>query len=183
MIKPTALPSELMHIKNLLIDYAYGRLETLPSGEDVDKFVDWMEHNDCLLAGNIDALAFDMFAISQGRFNDCECADHEGLEEEDLNDEIRLAYAKDRMNYLLEEVDSDVKSLLGATLSNNECEEAFFSVLMMGNPYEGFSIDNWDVVKDFNTFLEMMTTDGDLILVDDIDKTPAEAILKWWEKE
>lgn len=183
MIKPTALPSELMHINNLLIDYAYGRLETLPSGEDVDKFVDWMEHNDCLLAGNIDALAFDMFAISQGRFNDCECADHEGLEEEDLNDEIRLVYAKNKMNYLLEEVDSDVKSILGATLTNNEGEEAFFSALMTGNPYEGFTIACWDVVKDFNTFLEMMTTDGDLILVDDIDKTPAEAILKWWKKE
>jgi hypothetical protein len=183
MIKPTALPSELMHINNLLIDYAYGRLDSLPTGEDVDTYVAWMEQNDCLLAGNIDALAFDMFAISQRYFNDSECADYEGLDEGDLTDEIRLVYAKNKMNYLLEEVDSDVKSLLGATLSNNEGEEAFFSVLMMGNPYEGFSIDNWDVVKDFNTFLEMMTADGDLILVDDIDKTPAEAILKWWEKE
>ena len=183
MIKPIDLPSELIPVKNLLIDYAYGRLETLPSGEDVDKFVDWMEQNDCLLAGNIDALAFDMFAISQGRFNDCECAGHEGLEEEDLTNEIRLVYAKNKLNYLLEETDSDVKSLLGGTISNNEGEEAFFSVLMTGNPHEGFSIDAWDVAKEFNTFLEMMTADGDLILVDNIDKTPADEILKWWEKE
>ena len=139
--------------------------------------------NDCLLAGTIDALAFDMFAISQGRFNDYECADYEGLDECDLTDEIRLVYAKNRMNYLLEEVDSDVKSILGATLSNNEGEEVFFTVLMTGNPYEGFTIAHWDVVKEFETFLEMITADGDLILVDDIDKTPIEAILKWWRKE
>lgn len=183
MIRPKDLPSELIPVKNLLIDYAYGRLDKLPSGDDVDKFVDWMEQNDCLLPENKDALAFDMFAISQGRFNDCECADHEGLDEEDLTDEIRLVYAKNKMKYLLDNIDFDVKSLLGATLSNNEGEEAFFSALMMGDPHDGFSIDSWDVVKDFNTFLEMMTADGDLILVDNIDKTPADAILKWWEKE
>ena len=183
MIKPTDLPRDLITVKNLLIDYAYGRLDKLPSGKDVDSFVAWMEQNDCLLAGNIDALAFDMFAISQGCFNDYECADYEGLDECDLTDEIRLVYAKKRMNYLLEEVDSDVKSILGATLSNNEGEEVFFTVLMTGNPYEGFTIAHWDVVKEFEAFLEMITADGDLILVDDIDKTPIEAILKWWRKE
>lgn len=183
MTKTNDLPAKLIPLKNLLIDYAYGRLDKLPSGEDVDSFVAWMEQNDCLLAENKDALGFDMIAISQRYFNDSECADYEGLDDCDLTDEIRLVYAKNRMNYLLEELDSDVISIIGARLSSIEGEEAFFSVLMAGNPYEGFTIAQWDVVKEFETFLDMVTADGDLILVDDIDKTPLEVILKWWKKE
>ena len=183
MTKPTNLPENLNSVRERLIDYAFGRMTNLPTGADVDEFVAWIELDDSLLAEGREALAFDMLAISQRGFDDFECADYEGLDEEELTDEIRLAYAKKRMKFLLDEVDPDVNSLLGAELENDKSEIAYFCAVMKGNAFEGFEVGQWDVFKDFETFKNKITSDGNLILAENLDNAPIDVILKWWKKD
>lgn len=181
MSKPENLPENLNSVRDRLIDYAYGRSNNLPTGADVDEFITWIELEGCLLANGKEALAFDMLAISQSCFDDYECADYEGLDEEELTDEIRFAYAKRRMEYFLDEVDSDINSLLGAELENAKGEHAYFCTIMQGNPFEGFKIGCWDVFKDFEVFKTKITENGDFMLDEDLETAPMGDVLKWWK--
>lgn len=180
MIKPRGLPSELIPLKNKVIDYLYGRLAAFPP--NLLPLLEWLSHDDCLLGTEAEeALGLNIYALRQKCFEDSELADWEGLDEEDITDELRVNFARERMESAFETDESLVESIQGALLTNEEGEEAYICAVFESHGQGGMEINHWAYVKTFKEFLDRIREKGSLVLLDDIQSQSDQDILKHWK--
>lgn len=181
MTKPVRLPTELFPLKNAVIDYLYGRLASFPP--NLLPLLDWLSEDDCLLSflEAQEALAVDIYSLRERLFDDHELASWEGIEEEDITDEMRVKFAKDRMEACFEDEASDVKCIQGALLTNEQAEEACICAVFESHGQAGMEVIEWAYVKTFEEFLAKVKEKGHLVLLEDIQNQSDEAILKHWK--
>lgn len=179
MTKPANLPENLEPLRDSVIDYLYSRLTSFPP--NLRPLLDWLSHDDSLLEAEAEALGLNICGLRQLFFEDSELADWEGVDEEDITDEMRVDFARERMESAFETHESLVESIQGALLINEQGEEAYICAVFESHGQGGMEIKNWAYVKTFVEFLNRIKENGSLVLLDDIQSQSNEDILKHWK--
>jgi hypothetical protein len=179
MTKPENLPENLEPLRDAVIDYIYGRLASFPP--NLLPLLEWLSDDGLLCAEAKEALALNMYSLRTKCFEDSELADWEGLEEGDITDELRVNFARERMEAAFETDESLVESIQGALLTNEQGEEAYICAVFESHGQGGMEINHWAYVKTFEEFLNRIKENGSLVLLDDIQNQSNEDILKHWK--
>jgi hypothetical protein len=183
MGKPANLPENLVAIRDKAIDYAFGRTNSEP--KDLQRLYEWLEVDgwDELVGPEAEedfAVAIDW--VAEQHFNDEELESWEGLDPTDIDDALRVKFARDRLDNVFDEDEWSVLSICGALLENESGDSAYICASLTSEGQGGMKAD-WDgVFKTFADFQETIRNSESLVLMDDCPNLSNDQILRLWKK-
>ena len=149
---------------------------------DLKPLYDWFEVEgwDAIIdAWAYEDMAFNLFYLSQGKFEDSEMATCEGLEIKELTDELRISYAR----ACIESGHEDeylTPSLHSCELKRDDGELVILGCVMeihgQGGPY----LNWWGLFKNQAEFYDSIRNSG-YIIESDLEGITDEKILSMWE--
>ena len=174
------LPAELIKLRDQVIDHV-----TLGSKAKIDikTLVTWYEEeNEEIVAGfgSEEHVALKLKEIAAREFNDIEMS---AYEDSDLpiTDDRRIAHAKNRLEYMLEEIGSDVSPGIHAVEIKKENGDT--AVLGWTMSFEGYSpvVEFQGAFSTKEHFYQFLRGNG-FLLDSDMQSLNGETILELWEK-
>ena len=174
------LPAELIKLRDQVIDHV-----TLGSKAKIDikTLVTWYEeeHEEIVAGfGPEEHVALNLKKIAAREFNDNEMSAYE-ISDLPVTDDRRIAHAKNRLEYMLEEIGSDVSPGIHAVEIKNENGDT--AVLGWTGRLDGYSpvVEFQGAFSTTEHFYQFLRANG-FLLDSDMQSLKGETILELWEK-
>jgi hypothetical protein len=172
------IPEHLWPIRDAAIDHV---LKGTPE-PDLKPLYDWYEVDgwDAVIsAWTHEAMAFNLFYLAQNTFEDNEMAACEGIEVDEITDELRISYARGRIESGYED------EYLTPTLHSCELKRADWDSVILGCVMEihgqgGLYLNWWGLFKTQDDFYDSIRNSG-YIIESDLEGITDEQILSLWE--
>lgn len=177
MSKPENLPLELNSIRDAAIDFALGRTEKEP--EKLADLYQWYLTDGYGDEVNIIDNVVNFSDLIENYFSDETLVFEEGVEASDINDEVRLDYAKQRIEGLL---DSSLFVMI-KNIENSKGEKAIIGYLEEQGLQEVDSGTHWyGIYSSENAFIQDLENSDWLKFLCDVESFTDEEILKYWNR-
>jgi len=175
------IPKSLLPLINNALAYAL-------QGDEMPKLNELYEWLECdgwdlmLEAWESEEMAIRLANIAEYHFNDQECCENQDLDEDEVNDAVRIVYAKVRIQA---EIDSgnttDIPSVHSFKLQSEKEGSPVIGCLVEIHGQLGPVLDWQGVFKNKDSFLQKLRDDG-LVLLSELDSIDDQKIILLWEK-
>lgn len=174
------LPAELIKLRDQVIDHVR---QDVNSQFDIKDLITWYEeeHEEIWAGwGPEEHVALNLKEIAAREFNDIEMSAYEGSDLP-ITDDRRIAHAKNRLEYMFEEIGSDVSPSIHAVEIKNEDGDT--AVLGWTMRFEGYSpvVEFQGAFSTAEHFYQFLKAKG-FLLDSDMQSLKGERILELWEK-
>lgn len=177
MSKPSNLPLELQSIRDAAIDFALGRTKKEP--EDLEDLYQWYQIDGYGDEVDIINMVVNFSDLIENYFSDETLIFEEGEDALDINDKVRLDYAKRRIEGLL---DSSLFVMI-KNIENSSGEKAVIGYLEEQSLRELESGVDWiGIYSSENAFIEDLENSDWLKFLSDVESLIDEEILSYWKK-
>ena len=177
MSKPSNLPLELQSIRDAAIDFALGRTKKEP--ENLADLYQWYLTDGFGDEVNIINNVVNFSDLIENYFSDETLVFEEGVEASDINDEVRLDYAKDKIEGLL---DLSLFVMI-KNIENSRGEKAIIGYLEEQGLQEIDSGTHWyGIYSSEKAFIEDLENSDWLKFLCDVESFTDEEVLSYWKR-
>jgi len=182
MAEPQILPQNLVSLREAIIDVVFGRSKEEP--KDIKALFDWLESDgwEVLIESSpTDVYALDIKALANWCFNDEELASWWGYDLSEIDDPLRLKFARERMATVFDDDEFLVKSVCAAYFENNNQEGVYVGAYLDVQGPNGMTPHWLGIFVSYEEFLQNIRISGTLVLFNDCPMLTDEYLLELWQ--